>query len=190
MNSPSELQLTSADSKPQFVVKRYAKRQKDSVETLVDPILLDGSDALSVVAPASCSLDSNEWLVVSPSKSCGSSSHPCAKALTTAHNGWDLNNMSAGYRTSAPPLPKLGGLPNPVFRKPAPQIRNPSQGSHPYRAPPVRSRLFSPGFAALNPSKSESMGDVFDSATLDLPIDVPHVQTSLGLQPSVDNKNF
>ena len=46
----------------------------------------------------------------------------------------------------------------------------------------VRSRLFSPGFAALNQRKSESMGEVFDSTTLDLPIAVPHVETSLGLQ--------
>ena len=149
MNSPSELQSMGSDNKPQFVVKRWAKRHTDSAQSLVDPLVLDVSDVVSVEAPDSSSLDSREWLVVSPSKSCISSHRPSAKAMTAACVRWDLNNMSAGYRPSATPLPKLGGLPVTCFQKLAPQIKNPSQGSHPYRAPPVRSRLFSPGFAAL-----------------------------------------
>ena len=165
-----------SDNKPQFVVKRWAKRRRDSAH------VLDVSDFVSVEAPESCSLDSREWLVVSPSKSCISSHRPIAKAIATARNRWDLNNMSAGYRPSAPPLPKLAGLPVRCFQKLAPQIQNPSQKSRPYRAPPVWSRLFSPGFAALGKNKNESMCEVFDSTILDSHIDEPHVATSLGLQ--------
>ncbi len=101
--------------------------------------------------------------------------------MASVRNRWDVNNISAGYRPSAPPLPKLGGLPNPVFRK-APQNRISHQEGHPYRAPPVRSRLFSPGFAALHRTGFDVVGQTYDSTTPECQVDESLTSTSLGLQ--------
>ena len=182
MNDSFELPLCVGDNKPSFRVKRWAKRHVDTVETPTDFAVLDVADLASPDEVASGSLSSNEWLVVSPTKSDVSSHHPAAKALASARNRWDMNSMSAGYRPSAPPLPKLGGLPNPVFRKLAPHTRSPHQTSHPYRAPPVRSRLFSPGFATLHRTSADYMGDVSESTVPESLVDESHTTTSLGLQ--------
>ena len=172
---------SDGDKKPQFVVKRWAKRCLEFSEPMLDDIALDASDDVSVVGKVSCSSDSREWLVVSPAKSCASNPAK-AKAMATAHNRWHLNNMSAGYRPSSPPVPKLGGLPNPVFRKLAPQTWIPSHAAHPYRAPPVRSRLFSPGLAGLMKSNTDSVVDSGNLAVFESSIDGKPMVTSIGTQ--------
>ena len=91
---------------PRFVVKRWAKR----IETPIESVLEN-----NVVHVASVD-DAPSEPGASPVSSV-SSHPPLAKALTTARNRWDGTNISAGYRPSAPPLPKLGGLQGTLFCK-------------------------------------------------------------------------
>ena len=152
----------------------------ESLGTAVDPAFIDATDVASIDEPAAGSLSSREWLVVSPTKSCFSAYRPAAKAVASVRNRWDVNNISAGYRPSAPPLPKLGGLPNPVFRR-APQNRISHQEGHPYRVPPPRSRLFTPGFAALHRTGFDvGQADVSTIHVCQVDDSIP--STSLGLQ--------
>ena len=76
MNDSFELPLCVGDNKPSFRVKRWAKRHVDTVETPTDFAVLDVADSASPEEVASGSLSSNEWLVVSPTKSDVSSHHP------------------------------------------------------------------------------------------------------------------
>ena len=145
----------------------------ESLGTAVDPAFIDATDVASIDEPAAGSLSSREWLVVSPTKSCFSAYRSAAK--------WDVNNISAGYRPSAPPLPKLGGLPNSVFRR-APQNRISHQEGHPYRVPPPRSRLFTPGFAALHRTGFDVGGQTDVSTIHVCQVDDSIPSTSLGLQ--------
>ena len=100
---------------------------------------------------------------------------PRAKVRASAHNRWDGIGLSSGYKPYSPPLPKLACLPPPVFKKDAPKISNPSHSSHPYLAPPVRTRLFSPGFPSLS-----------QSASKDEPFQMDHSHVNSNILTSMD----
>lgn len=156
---------------PRFVVKRWAKR----IETPIESVLEN-----NVVHVASVD-DAPSEPGASPVSSV-SSYPPLAKALTTARNRWDGTNISAGYRPSAPPLPKLGGLQALCFVKQAPQMQHLSHGDHPYRVPPVRTRLFTPGFAAVGRRQNNVRTVHLDSNLPVAHLGIVNADTALGLQ--------